>query len=76
MNISQDEIEKIVNVVKTQLPNQFYTNNKVIYNGNLIIKIYTEVSLFEINEIQNQIEGWDMFLSADNDYIELIFKRH
>ena len=75
MNISQNEIEKITNIVKTKLPNEVYTN-KVIRNGNLIIKIYSEVSLFEINEIQNQIEGWDIFLSPDEDYLELIFKRH
>ena len=82
MNISQDEVTKIVNVVKEQLPDNFYyTPNEFIYNGNLMIKLYSEVSLFEINEIQNRIEGWDIFLGAGlgagNDaYIELIFKRH
>lgn len=81
MNISQDEVTKIVNVVKEQLSDNFYPHTEAIYNGNLMIKLYSEVSLFEINEIQNRIEGWDIFLGAglgagNDTYIELIFKRH
>lgn len=81
MNISQNEIEKIVNVVKEQLPApESRPNDKFVDNGELMFRLYGEVSLFKINEIQNQIEGWDIFVSSNNyygnSYIELIFKRH
>ena len=35
-----------------------------------------QLSLFEINEIQNRIEGWDIFISTTEGYLELIFRRH
>ena len=77
MNISQNEIEKIVNVVKEQLSDNFCVHNKFIYNGKLMIRLCNgQLSLFEMNEIQNRIEGWDMFLSINDAYLELIFKRH
>lgn len=81
MNISQDEVTKIVNVVKEQLPApESRLDDKFVDNGELMFRVYGEVSLFEINEIQNRIEGWDIFFSSNNyygnSYIELIFKRH
>lgn len=77
MNISQDEIEKIVNVVKEQLPDNFYPHTESIYNDKLMVRLCNgQLSLFEINEIQNRIEGWDIFISTTEGYLELIFRRH
>jgi hypothetical protein len=76
MNISQDEITKIVKVVREQLSDNFYPHIEAIYNENLMIRLCNgQLSLFEINEIQNQIEGWDIFLSTSEGYLELIFRR-
>ncbi len=81
MNISKEEIVKIVNVLKEQLPApESRQDGTLVDNGELMFRVYGEVSLFKMNEIQNQIESWDMFISANNyygnSYVELIFKRH
>jgi hypothetical protein len=65
MNVSQNEIKKIVSVVKEQLPApESRPDDKLVDNGELMFRLYGEVSLFKINEIQNRIEGWDIFLQC------------
>ena len=74
MNISQNEIEKIANIVKEQLPSpESRPDDKFVDNGELMFRLYGEVSLFKINEIQNRIEGWDMFVSSNNYYGNSIY---
>ena len=52
MNISQNEIEKIVNIVREQLPApESRPDDKFVDNGELMFRLYGEVSLFKINEI-------------------------